>query len=52
MSQAHIHEMTRSFTNLLAISFLFIEVDRPNGFWTYLGIGILLINFISFLKRN
>ncbi len=52
MSQAHTHEMIRSISNLIAISMLFIEVDQPNGFWTYLGIGILLINFIHFLKSE
>lgn len=52
MSQAHTHEMMRSYTNLIAISMLFIEVDKPNGFWTYLSGGILLINFIYFLKES
>ena len=42
--------MKRSITNLFAISLLFIEVDEPNGFWTFLAVGILLINFIHFLK--
>jgi hypothetical protein len=42
--------MKRSIANLVAILMLFIEVDRPNGFWTYLSVGILLINFIHFLK--
>ena len=31
---------------------LFIEVDRPNGFWTFLGGGILLINIIHFIKSE
>lgn len=31
---------------------LFIEVDKPNGFWTYLGGGILLINIIHFIKSE
>jgi hypothetical protein len=44
--------MKRSISNLIAISFLFIEVDQPNGFWTYLGCGILLINFLTFLKSE
>lgn len=52
MSQAHTHEMIRSISNLIAISMLFIEVDQPNGFWTFLGGGILLINFLTFLKSE
>ncbi len=44
--------MKRSIANLVAISFLFIEVDQPNGFWTFLGGGILLINFLTFLKSE
>jgi hypothetical protein len=52
MSQAHIHEMAKSILNLIAISMLFIEVDQPNGFWTYLGGGILLINIIHFIKSE
>lgn len=52
MSQVHTHEMIRSLTNLIAILMLFIEVDEPNGFWTFLGGGILLINFIHFLKSE
>lgn len=52
MSQAHTHEMIRSVSNLIAISMLFIEVDQPNGFWTFLGGGILLINFLTFLKSE
>lgn len=52
MSQAHTHEMMRSLTNLIAIGLWFIEVDKPNGFWTYIGIGILLINFIHFLRHS
>lgn len=31
---------------------LFIEVDKPNGFCTYLGGGILLINIIHFIKSE
>ena len=31
---------------------LFIEVDQPNGFWTFLGGGILLINIIHFIKSE
>lgn len=52
MSQAHTHEMIRSVTNLIAVGLWFIEVDQPNGFWTYLGIGILIINFIHFLRHS
>jgi hypothetical protein len=52
MSKAHIHEMGKSTINLIAISMLFIEVDQPNGFWTYLGGGILLINIIHFIKSE
>jgi hypothetical protein len=52
MSKAHIHEMAKSILNLIAISMLFIEVDQPNGFWTYLGGGILLINIIHFIKSE
>ena len=44
--------MAKSYINLLAILFLFIEVDQPNGFWTYLGGGILLINIIHFIKSE
>lgn len=42
--------MKRSIANLVAVSMLFIEVDQANGFWTYTAVGILLINFITFLK--
>jgi hypothetical protein len=52
MSQAHIHEMIRSVSNLIAISMMYVEVALPNGFWTYTGVGILLINFIHFLKSE
>lgn len=52
MSQAHTHEMIRSVTNLIAVGLWFIEIDQPNGFWTYLGIGILIINFIHFLRHS
>jgi hypothetical protein len=52
MSKAHIHEMAKSIINLIAISMLFIEVDQPNGFWTFLGGGILLINIIHFIKSE
>ena len=52
MSKAHTHEMAKSILNLIAISMLFIEVDQPNGFWTYLGGGILLINIIHFIKSE
>lgn len=44
--------MTRLIVSIIAISMLFIEVDEPNGFWTYLGGGILLLNFISVLKEE
>jgi len=44
--------MTKSIVNLIAISMLFIEVDQSNGFWTFLGGGILLINFLTFLKSE
>ena len=52
MSQAHTQQMMRSYTNLIAVLMLFIEVDKPNGFWTYLSVGILLINIIHFIKSE
>jgi hypothetical protein len=44
--------MAKSIINLIAILMLFIEVDKPNGFWTFLGGGILLINIIHFIKSE
>lgn len=44
--------MKRSILNIVAISMLFVEVDQANGFWTYTAMGILLINFIYFLKES
>lgn len=44
--------MKRSILNLVAVSMLFVEVDKPNGFWTYTAMGILLINFLTFLKEE
>ncbi len=44
--------MKRLIASIIALGFCFVEVDGPNGFWTYLGGGILLLNLISVLKEE
>lgn len=44
--------MTRLITSVIAIAMLFVEVDEANGFWTYTGGGILLLNVLAFIKQE
>jgi hypothetical protein len=43
--------MKRLISSLCAILVLFLEVNEPAGFWTFLGGGILLLNFIHFITQ-
>jgi len=41
--------MKRLISSLLATLGLFLEVNEPAGFWTFLCGGILILNVINFL---
>lgn len=34
----------------VAMVMLLSEVDEPNGFWSYLGIGIIILTLIKVFK--
>lgn len=41
--------MKRLIVSFCAVLGLYLEVNEPAGFWTFLGGGILLLNFIHFI---
>ena len=41
--------MKRLIVSLFAVLGLFLEVNEPAGFWTFLGGGILFLNSIHFI---
>ena len=41
--------MKRIILSLCAVLGLFLEVNEPAGFWTFLCGGILILNVINFL---
>lgn len=41
--------MKRLIVSLCAVLGLFLEVNEPAGFWTFLCGGVLFLNFIHFL---
>lgn len=41
--------MKRIILSLCAVLGLFLEVNEPAGFWTFLCGGILILNLIDFL---
>lgn len=43
--------MKRLILSFCAVLGLFLEVNEPAGFWTFLGGGILILNSIHFLTQ-